>query len=44
MVGWVTKISSFLPLSGNISKTVEDTAKVTLLIIGLIGSHIWAFH
>ena len=38
--GGVGKISSFLSLSVNVSKTVADTAKVTWLI----GSHIWAFH
>jgi len=29
-MGWVSKISSFLPLTVNISKTVADTAKVTI--------------
>jgi len=35
------KISSFLSLSVNISKTVADMAKVT---INQWRSHIWAFH
>ena len=38
--GRLEKFSDFLALSVNISKTVADTAKVT---ISEIGSHTWAF-
>jgi len=38
----VGKISRFLALSVNISKTVADTAKVTINE-RLIGSRTWAF-